>query len=114
VIDYYGRDGLPITQEQWVASFGDRGSKRVAFDEVVLDGVQLDVSTVWLGLDHAFRFDGRPHVPLIFETMVFSGSEVFEDFCWRYSSEEEARRGHERVVTLLREMRLGELRGEAE
>jgi hypothetical protein len=48
------------------------------------------VSTVWLGLNHAWR--GRP---LVFETMVFG---VEDNECVRYSTIEEARVGHEKMV----------------
>lgn len=53
------------------------------------------VSTVWLGLDHGF---GNAK-PLIFETMVFDrhGHDVYQA---RYSTEEEARIGHERAFFL--------------
>jgi hypothetical protein len=54
------------------------------------------VSTVYLGMNHQWG-DGPP---LIFETMVFGGDEG--EPCWRYSTEEQARAGHDRVVAALR------------
>jgi hypothetical protein len=63
------------------------------------------VSTVWLGLDHSF--DDGP--PLIFETMIFvprlkDRSRPSSPDCWteRYSTQDQARLGHERVVNRLR------------
>ena len=91
--DYYDRAGKPISQDEWFARFND---KRIAKTTIV-DGV--DVSTVWLGLDHSWG-DGPP---LIFETMVFGGEH--DQDCWRYSTEEQAKAGHERVVSALREGR---------
>ena len=48
------------------------------------------VSTVWLGLDHAFNFtEELSTFPMIFETMVFPGNQ--QD---RYTTEQEAIKGH--------------------
>lgn len=58
------------------------------------------VSTVFLGLDHAF---GNSKLPVLFETMVFGGKE--DQSCWRYTSEAAAREGHERVVIALTKAR---------
>ena len=77
----------------WARSFEDMDDRRVA-ETTLPDG--KDVSTVWLGLDHAF---GRGP-PLIFESMVFAsatqGSEALDQD--RYSTEAEAREGHEALV----------------
>ncbi len=47
-----------------------------------------NVSTVFLGLDHAFG--GGP--PMLFETMIFGGDH--DEYCERYATVEEARAGH--------------------
>jgi hypothetical protein len=53
------------------------------------------ISTVFLGLDHNFSQDGPP---LLFETMVFPEKGNFEDLdCKRYSTWEEAEKGHEEL-----------------
>ena len=88
--DWYDRDGNPIGLDQL-----DSIEKRVA--ETMLDSCW--VSTVWLGLDHAFM--GGP--PLIFETMVFPAKDgEVTDYCElnakRYSTEAQAREGHDRMV----------------
>lgn len=67
--------------------------KRVAIDTIE-PGV--DVSTVWLGLDHNFWGDGPP---LIFETMVFGGEE--NGATWRWPTKEKAIEGHASVVAAL-------------
>ncbi len=54
------------------------------------------ISTVWLGLDHGF---GKRR--LIFESMVFGGP--YDQLQWRYSSEEEAQKGHDILVRAFRE-----------
>ena len=55
----------------------------------------LVVSTVFLGLDHAFG--GGP--PLLFETMVFDGEEEETE---RYHTYDEAVEGHEKMVEKVR------------
>jgi DNA polymerase III epsilon subunit-like protein len=52
------------------------------------------VSTVFLGLDHAFG--GGP--PILFETMVFGTDD---DMCERYSTWNEAQAGHDAIVAAL-------------
>jgi hypothetical protein len=88
--DYYNRQAEPITQDEWLAGFGDKEQKVVDNTNVG----ETTVSTVWLGLDHSFG-GARP---LIFETMVFGPGHPMDQEQWRYSTEAEARAGHERVV----------------
>jgi hypothetical protein len=61
-VNYYGFDGQPISQDEWLRLFNDIGERRVAYDEL---GPYI-VSTVWLGLDHSFGHGP----PLIWETIV--------------------------------------------
>jgi hypothetical protein len=94
----FDRAGREITVEEFDRLLGDPDVRRVASTEVG----PYWVSTVWLGLDHRFRGDGPP---LIFETMVFAGGEADADMSGldtrRWSTEEEARRGHEEIVLLV-------------
>jgi hypothetical protein len=53
------------------------------------------VSTVFLGLNHGI--DAAK--PILFETMVFGGK--FDSYAERYSTWEEAERGHENMVNLV-------------
>lgn len=98
MILYYDRDGAVIDDEQraW-RLMGDMDYKRVARTSV-MDGADpskaFDVSTVWLGLDHAFS--GGP--PLIFETMVFAAGSSSDLECERYATEAQAREGHTAMV----------------
>ena len=56
------------------------------------------VSTVDLGLDHSFGIGA----PLYYETMIFKkdGNNIdFHDlYCKRYSTEDEAREGHQKAI----------------
>lgn len=101
---YFNRQGQPIAMHDWARAYE-------ALDGRVVGSDRIDnwlVSTVWLGLDHSFG-DGPP---LIFETMVFppdddGGQSWSEEYCERYSSEDEARAGHETALAWLRD-KLGE------
>lgn len=53
----------------------------------------IEISTVFLGLDHRFSGDGKP---LLFETMVFGGEHDGE--MDRYSTWEQAEKGHQKIV----------------
>lgn len=93
---YYFKDGRKATSEkeklEILRLMGSLPYKRVG--KTLLPDGKL-VSTVWLGVDH-----GNGEKPLVFETMVFTpkGKRVF---CGRYSTLEEAEKGHEKVVDFL-------------
>lgn len=96
---YYDRFGKPMPDDWYdKAKHGDKFSKwqtdRRVGNTVVDD---VTVSTVYLGLDHRYG-EGAP---LIFETMVFGGK--WDQELDRYSTEEQAMRGHLRVLDRLRE-----------
>jgi hypothetical protein len=59
------------------------------------------ISTVFLGLDHNFFHHGPP---ILFETMVFSQKGDFrsDETMQRYATYEEAERGHNRLVEMVR------------
>jgi hypothetical protein len=91
MISCYDRYGSPITREQFGILFEDSDYKVVAKRK--FEG-GVEVSTVWLGLDH--RFGAGP--PLIFETMIFAPDPYpYADAQMRYSTLEEAQRGHDRA-----------------
>jgi len=103
---HYDRNGEPISLWRYVELFDKPDYQRVAWTSVA-EGIV--VSTVWIGIDHSF---GR-RAPEIFETMVFYELEeprvVFDRPCtqeeagtWRWSTQEDALAGHERVVAELR------------
>lgn len=91
--DYYDRNGNPLPSIQaWSALHKNREYQSVSQTEIDED---VRVSTVWLGLDHNFYGEGPP---LIFETMIFGGP--LNDYQERYSTEEQARTGHNAAVKL--------------
>lgn len=81
---------------EWAENF-ERGNRIVRQSTV---GGSF-ISTVFLGLDHQYR--SGP--PLIFETLVFGGPLGHE--MDRYSTWDEALRGHGDMVDLVRGVRLG-------
>jgi len=90
---YYKRDGTPHPNiMEWAKEFKAIEDRRVAKD-ILSDGKM--VSTVFLGLNHNYG-EG---LPLIFETMVFASESDGEDLDMnRYSTEEEALKGHKKMV----------------
>src|SRR5215831_8628601 len=68
--------------------------RRVALDMV--NGYR--VSTVFLSIDHNFGVEGKP---ILWETMIFGGSDGDECYCERYSSLHDAQEGHKRIVEKL-------------
>lgn len=92
------------------ANFGE--ALRIA-RTIIDEKTGLEVSSVFLGIDHNFHF-GDPeavHRPILFETMTFRSREPDADgkvdrepICqWRWYTEQEALRAHEYIVTRLRE-----------
>jgi hypothetical protein len=87
---FYDRAGEPISMEEWSRLFRDMTYKVVEKTHVG----DAEVSTVWIGADHGFG-EGPP---IIFETLIFGGA--LDQVGARYSTEEEARAGHEKFVKL--------------
>lgn len=79
--------------EEWERWF-DMANRHVAFTQI---NSQVEVSTLFLGIDHSF---GRPGPPILFETMIFGGEH--DQDRWRYSSWDEAKAGHDAVVKRLK------------
>lgn len=110
--DYFDPAGRPITMEQWVGLFDME--RHVGETVVRIRGHWFRVSTVWLGLNH--NWFGGP--PLIFETMIFDESRTMTpvgapwnsrttwtggDLAqWRYSTGEQAIRGHVHALRWLK------------
>lgn len=64
----------------------------------------VEVSTVFLGVDHNFCFsDLTNYRPILFESMIFGGP--LDMFQWRYSTLGEAKQGHSELVAAVREGR---------
>ncbi len=85
---------VPVSSAQeYMQWFSIPDNHRVALTKVG----EIKVSTVFLGLNHAFLPTQRP---LWFETMVFGGALDEESDC--YATLEEAMAGHERMVARVR------------
>ena len=92
---YILENGKPIPVDiVTFAKWNMTANRRVDFT-IIEDGVE--VSTVFLGLDHNFSSKGPP---ILYETMVFRNDKGAE--CERYTSLIEAKAGHWRMVDKLR------------
>ncbi len=89
-------DGEPVPEPDlfaWWRWFENTGNRVVDVDT----RGDARVSTVFLGLDHAFTNGGAP---VLWETMIFGGEH--DGYCERYTSQADAVRGHEKALALLR------------
>lgn len=84
---YYDKSGVPIDMDVCSRLLQDAEYRKVGLS----DQNGVSISTVWLGLNHAWSGP-----PLIFETMVFGGE--FDGEQERYSTLEEAIKGHEAMI----------------
>ena len=87
---------VPVDVLEWARWFDMNYQRRIVRRDKWPDGVV--VSTVFLGLDHAWGERGPRH---IFETMVFGGD--FDQETERYSTWAQAEAGHHAMVERLRE-----------
>lgn len=87
------RTPIPATHEEFV--LWEKDNSRVVAKSYLADGVE--VSTVFLGLNHSFFF-GTP--PLIFETMIFGGQ--YRGYTTRCSTWLEALGQHKAAVLLVK------------
>ena len=84
-----GKEIVEASLMEWATFF--EGKDRIVKQETLPNG--LRVSTVFLGIDHNFG-DGEP---LLFESMVF-GIKDDEEIQQRYSTYEQAEKGHQELV----------------
>jgi hypothetical protein len=74
----------------------ETGERTVAKDTI--DNILI--STVFLGLDHSFGNRGLLDKPVLFETMIFGGEhDQYQD---RYTSWEDAKKGHQKALKLVK------------
>jgi len=95
---YFDKEGneLPDTKA-WGKLFEDKTYQVVQQDTLTVEGREVFVSTVWLGLDHGFGMGGPP---VIFETMIFAEGGTDGEYQWRYSTLEQAQEGHLNALSL--------------
>jgi hypothetical protein len=93
---WYNRKGESIDIHEFVLLEVQDPNYRVVKQESI---GQFHVSTVLIGIDMGWFNHGKA---IIFETMIFCVDEKHELHCYqeRYSTEEEALRGHEVAVLL--------------
>lgn len=95
VLDKYGKVKPEQDLLTWARWF-ETANRHLAKDRI---SAKVWVSTVFLGLDHSF---GEGEEPVLWETMIFGGRH--DQATWRYRSQEEALKGHQRAVALAREV----------
>ncbi len=87
--------------DQWGKWFEGVGNRHVARTTVVSKGgVEYNVSTVFLGIDHDFNLP--PIKPVLFETMVFGG-DGDEEYCERCCTWDQAEKMHRVAVEITKE-----------
>jgi hypothetical protein len=85
----------PLTWAAWYET-----AERHIGNDFLPGGIQI--STVFLGLDHSFSFlEESP--PVLWETMIFGGEE--DGYQERYCTKEEALEGH-KIAVMLAQMSL--------
>lgn len=91
---YILKDKTPVKCDNLIewAVWYEKADKHVGKTDLP-GGIQI--STVFLGLDHAFC--GKE--PLLFETMIFGGEH--NEYQERYSTWEQAEAGHKRAVEMV-------------
>jgi len=102
-----------IKWSMWLGSKEGRKDRRIGMTKLS----KYHVSTVFLGIDYSFRPGG---VPILFETMVFENKKKInegpiggkfeyhsslEDYTERYSTLEEAKAGHKRIVREVKKLK---------
>ncbi|HEG43639.1 MAG TPA: hypothetical protein ENH94_06285 [Phycisphaerales bacterium] len=95
VTDKYILDGhkpVPCFNLMKFARWFENANRHVAKTKID----DITISTVFLGLNHGF---GKGP-PLLFETMIFGGR--FDEDMWRYSTWDEAEKGHQKAVEKVR------------
>jgi len=93
-----GDDGEPVGPVDvlvWAEWFETHAQDRIVAKTKVGDA---EVSTVFLGLDHAFM--GGP--PILYETMIFGGPDDQRDQ-WRHRNRHAALALHDQIVAALRD-----------
>ena len=93
-------DGTIATTDdvyEW-AAWMETANRTIGRDTIEVDGILVNVSTVFLGIDHSFGF-GQP---VLFETMIFGGKH--DQYQERYCTLEEAKIGHLLAIEMARHL----------
>jgi hypothetical protein len=85
-----------LESAKWMEDNPNR--KVVGYDELTdLNGDEVRVSTVFLGLDHGWSGSK----PILWETMIFGG-ENDQAYQERYASYEQAIEGHQKAINFIK------------
>lgn len=85
-----------LTAANWMEDNPNR--KKVGYDELTdLNGDDVRVSTMFLGLDHSWN----SKTPVLWETMIFGG-ENDQSYQERYASYEQALEGHQTAINFIK------------
>lgn len=93
-------DGTPVPCEDlitWGTWMSTPEVRKVALDQLTINGEAVKVSTVFLGLDHNYYGQGEP---ILYETMIFGG--YHSDDMYRYCTKDEALIGHANALKLVK------------
>lgn len=91
---YMDKAGSEIDLRTYAKLIEDPGYKTIGRTRLWWGGI---VSTVWLGLNHAYRENECE----IFETMVFTWNYTsIGDYCERYATLEQAEQGHKEAIKI--------------
>ena len=96
--NYILRNNVPVLEPNiiaWALWF-ESNDKIVEKSRFIIDNKIVEVSTVFLGIDHSFHHGP----PLLFETMIFGGKHD-QEIIERYSTYPEAVEGHSWAVSLI-------------
>jgi hypothetical protein len=86
-----------VESSKWMEDNPNR--KRVAYDELTdLNGDDVRISTVFLGLDHGWGDSIRP---TLWETMIFGGVND-QNYQERYTSYQDALEGHQKAINFIK------------
>lgn len=101
---YFDKDGSPLNLMEWAYKFELMSYRIVSRTKID----KYEVSTVWIGLDQDIMQQG---VPIIFETMIFCADKDDEFYHWidRYSTLEEAQKGHFDACNMLPQQSVDEM-----
>lgn len=92
-----GKKAIPIKDVVKWSNWFEKADRIVKQESIKPGGVWI--STVFLGLDHNFS-EGKP---ILFETMVFTSKKSMKEIdVVRYSTWEEAEKGHKEMVKKLK------------
>ena len=99
ILDKTGKKPLRATEEQaseWFERIDDRRLERTIIPaDQNPEGVEIEVSTVFLVIDHNFSGFGEP---LLWETMIFGSAKYGSQCTGRYSTYDQAKIGHKKAV----------------